>query len=78
MVTESEYRVNGKYMGAVTLYGLSADTKPTTVGNGSIFIEVDNFGKNDEDGNPVNYTYMFDAENSTWYPVVESNDGEGG
>lgn len=68
MVTESEYRVNGKYMGAVTLYGLSTDSKPTTVGNGSTFIEIDNFMKKDEDGNYVDFIYIFDAYASKWYP----------
>ena len=61
MVTESEYRINGKYMGATTLYGLSTDSKPTSVGNGSVFIEVDT-------GN----AFFFDAENATWYPQAES------
>ena len=69
MVTESEYKVNGKYMGAVTLYGLSTDTKPTCYGNGSCFIEVDT-------GNG----FFFDAENEIWYPeaVLDNNDAEGG
>ena len=66
MVTEPSYKVNGKYMGAVTLYGLSTDTKPTSVGNGSKFIEIDNDGAE----------YYFDAENATWYPEVESGGGE--
>lgn len=61
MVTESAYINNGKYMSATTLYGLSDDSKPTSVGNGSIFIEVDT-------GN----AFFFDAENSTWYPQSES------
>ena len=74
MVTEAEYKVNGKYMGAVTLYGLSTDTKPTHVGNGSVFIEIDNVGKKDENGNSINAAYCFDAENGTWYPEVESGD----
>lgn len=74
MVTESSYRVNGKYMGAVTLYGLSTDDKPTSVGNGSKFIEVDNVGKADTPSE-----YYFDAENSKWYPEVEDggSDGDG-
>lgn len=61
MVTESQYLSNGKFMSAVTLYGLSTDSKPTSVGNGSIFIEVDT-------GN----AFFFDAENATWYPQPES------
>ena len=76
MVTESEYRVNGKYMGAVTLYGLSTDTKPLTFGNGSMFIEIDNVGKLDDDNKPVNYQYCFDAENATWYPVAPTPEAE--
>lgn len=39
----------------VQLEGLSGDTKPTTVKNGSGFYEI-NTGK----------YYMFDEENSTW------------
>ena len=68
MVTEKEYKVNGKYMGAVKLYGLSTDTKPLDVGNGSFFIEIDNVGKRDENGNVINCLYCFDAENGVWYP----------
>ena len=68
MITESNYIKDGKYMGAVTFYGLSTDTKPTNVGNGSKFIEVDNAGKAD-----TPYEYYFDAENSAWYPEVESD-----
>lgn len=64
MVTKAEYISNGKYMGAETFYGLSTDSKPTSCGNGSFFIAVDNIGKAD-----VNSVYCFDAENSTWYPV---------
>ena len=68
MVTEEQYTSNGKYMGAVKLYGLSTDSKPTTVGNGSTFIEIDNFMKKDEDGNYVDFIYIFDASASKWYP----------
>lgn len=76
VITEAQYMNNGKYMGAVTLYGLSTDTKPVTVGNGSVFIEIDNVGKQDADGNAVNAVYMFDAENSTWYPEIETDGGD--
>ena len=76
MVTESTYKYNGKYMGAVALYGLSTDTKPTSVGNGSVFIEIDNVGKKDADGNSVNCAYCFDAENGVWYPHVEAESGD--
>lgn len=41
MITKAEYKDNGKYMGAVTLFGLSTDTKPITVANGSCFVEMD-------------------------------------
>lgn len=77
MVTESQYISNGKYMGAVKLYGLSTDSKPTSVGNGSVFIEIDNVGKVDaETGAAVNFIYYFDAENSTWYPVADAPESE--
>lgn len=77
MITPSEYIYNGKYMGAVTLYGLSTDSKPTHIGNGSKFIEIDNVGKIDEETNlPVNYEFYFDAENSTWYPVADVPESE--
>lgn len=56
MITPSEYIQDGKYMGAATLYGLSTDSKPTSYGNGSKFIEVDT-GK----------TYYFDASGGEWY-----------
>ena len=66
MVTESQYKYNGKYMSAVTLYGLSTDTKPTSVGNGSIFIEVDT-------GN----AFFFDAENYLWGDDPDENEQGG-
>lgn len=66
MVTPDEYKDNGKYMGSETFYGLSTDTKPTSCGNGSVFIEIDTCTG-----------YFFDAENGEWYPTVESNN-EGG
>ena len=48
---------DGVYISAVTLFGLSTDSKPTgdTVGNGSCFLEMDT-GK----------AYFYDAENSQW------------
>ena len=58
MITPSEYIQDGKYMGAATLYGLSTDSKPTSYGNGSKFIEVDT-GK----------TYYFDATGGVWHTV---------
>ena len=68
MITDNFYTKDGKYMSAVTLYGLSTDTKPTNVGNGSRFIEIDNVGKADTPSE-----FVFDAENATWYPEVETN-----
>ena len=68
MITPSEYIQDGKYMGIDTLYGLSTDSKPTSVANGTCFIEIDNFMKKDEDGNYVDFIYLFDANASKWYP----------
>ena len=76
MITPSVYKFNEKYMSAETLYGLSTDTKPVDVGNGSVFIEIDNVGKKDESGNAVNAVYCFDAENSKWYPEAETDGGD--
>lgn len=42
----------------VELRGLSTDTKPTNVGNGSVFIEID-----------TGTVYMFDAQNKQWNEV---------
>lgn len=39
----------------VDMFGLSTDTKPTNVGNGSTFKEMD-----------TGDIYMFDEENSLW------------
>lgn len=61
MITEPVYMKDGKYMSAQTFYGLSTDTKPTSCGNGSIFIEID-----------TGSGFFFDAENSTWYPEIET------
>lgn len=69
MVTEKEYMVNGKYMSAVALYGLSTDTKPTSVGNGSVFIAVDKIGSTEDP-----FIFTFDAANAKWYPEIESGD----
>ena len=66
MVTQGTYVKNGKFYNAVTLYGLSTDNKPTNVGNGSVFFEIDNFGKSD-----TPYIYMFDGANSVWYPSTQ-------
>lgn len=61
MVTPANYTKDGNYYGAVKLYGLSTDTKPTNVGNGSKFIEID-----------TQIVYYFDAENGDWYPEEET------
>ena len=55
MVTENRYISNGTYFGAVKLYGLSTDSKPTCYGNGSVFTEIDT-GKN----------FIFDASSGHW------------
>lgn len=39
----------------VELYGLSTDTKPTDVGNASLFYEMD-----------TKKLFMFDAQNGVW------------
>lgn len=40
---------------AAVLVGLSTDSKPTTAGNGWLFLEMDTCKK-----------YLFDADNATW------------
>ena len=42
----------------VELRGLSTDTKPTDVGNGSVFIEID-----------TGTIYMFDAVSKQWKEI---------
>ena len=65
MITPSEYIDSGKYMGAVTLYGLSSESKPTSYGNGSKFIEVDT-GK----------IYYFDGAGKEWHTEGEETTDE--
>lgn len=48
------------------LYGLSTDTKPTNVANGSGYVEMDT-GKR----------YRFDEENATWHEQPTSGGGGG-
>lgn len=55
MITPEQYKVGETYLGAVTLYGLSTDSKPIHYGNGSIFIEVD-----------TGDTYFFNATSKEW------------
>ena len=56
MITYNQWEQNGPY--AVEARGLSTDTKPTDVVNGSIFLEIDT-GK----------IYMFSAEDEDWYEM---------
>lgn len=64
MVTDREYIYNGKYFGAVALYGDSNDSKPTTYGNGSLFVECD-----------TGYIYRFNSADSTWYKIADAISG---
>lgn len=43
---------------SVELRGLSTDTKPTNVDNGSVFIEID-----------TGTIYMFDGQNKIWKEI---------
>ena len=65
MVTEANYISGGKYFGAVVLYGLKADSKPTDVANGSVFIELDT-GK----------VFRFSAGDSKWYVITSAVDAK--
>lgn len=56
MVTQKEYYKDGFYYSATKLFGLSTDSKPTSFGNGSLFVEIDT-GK----------TYLFDANSKEWH-----------
>ena len=47
--------------------GLSSDTKPSGVGNGSTFLEIDTGAK-----------YMYDAENDEWCLMPSGGGGGGG
>lgn len=68
MVTfDKEPQENGSVQTTnVTYYGLHDDTKPTTVGNGSCFIEMDT-GK----------CFFFNAEAGEWVEVQSSGGGGG-
>lgn len=61
MVTDREYIYNGKYFGAIALYGDSNDSKPTTYGNGSLFVECD-----------TGDIYRFNSGDSAWYKIANS------
>lgn len=51
-----------KLMGSITYYGLSGDTKPRNVGNGSWYISINKVGSGE------NFINCYDAENDKWYP----------
>ena len=55
MITPDFYMEDGMYYKVETYYGLSTDTKPSNVANGSVFIEMD-----------TSTLYFFDAENGEW------------
>ena len=55
MITEGQYVKDNVYFGAVKLFGLHTDSKPTCYGNGSIFTEIDT-GKN----------FIFNASSGSW------------
>lgn len=55
MVTTSNYISAGSYMGAEEFRGLSTDTKPSSCGNGSVFIEMD-----------TSTIYFYDATSGDW------------
>lgn len=58
MVTNAKpqgYSANVGFTGAFDLRGLSTDTKPTNVPNGSTFLEMDSGD-----------VYIFDADNTQW------------
>jgi len=62
--------VNGRLVSVVHLNGLSTDTKPTDVANGSDFYEIDTATK-----------FWFDAEGGQWIDPTapaESDEDEGG
>ena len=69
MITQNQYTSNGKFMAAVTLYGLSTDTKPTSYGNGSCFVEMD-----------TSNIYFYDAVSGDWleWGSVDQSDAQGG
>jgi hypothetical protein len=48
--------IGGGYVGVSDLYGLSTDTKPVNVANGSSFTEIDTGKK-----------FLFDYEGQQWY-----------
>ena len=54
MITSKDSAVASKGK-ATEYYGLSTDTKPTEVPNGSVFLEM-NTGK----------VFVYDAQNATW------------
>lgn len=73
MITSKDSAVASKGK-ATEYYGLSTDTKPTEVPNGSVFLEMD-----------TTNVFMYDAANGEWLNLsgtdsssseIESNDSE--
>ena len=64
MITNAdEVRITeNSYDSRVILYGLSDDSKPSGLVNGSEFVEIDTL-----------ITYLYDAENDKWYPEDEGD-----
>ena len=56
MITPNFYMDGEKYCKGEVLWGLSSESKPTSVANGSAFIEMDS-----------SKVYFFDATNSKWF-----------
>lgn len=73
MVTNAKaaQAIAGRFVLPTTLYGLSTDTKPTDVANGSTFYEID-----------TDKQFWFDFENQTWIdptaPAADSDDDDDG
>lgn len=63
MITNANqpYDAGNYYREADDLVGLSTDTKPINLGNGSTIYEMDTGDK-----------YMFDADGATWYKIFEA------
>lgn len=55
MITPDFYMHEGVYYKGEVLWGVSADSKPTNVANGTALIEMD-----------TSKVYFFDAENAEW------------
>ena len=53
---------NGAYISVGTYFGVSSDTKPNDVANGSLLIEMDTGKK-----------YLFSAGDNNWYEIGASD-----